>query len=80
MTGKYNSKRLIFKKPNVVMVFSNKAPNKSKLSNDGWKIFKISKDLKNLVENGQGCGNNKENSFHASMDDDSVDEDRDSEY
>ena len=80
IAGKYNSKKLIFKKPNVLIVFSNNAPNMSKLSKDRWKIFKISKDLDNLVENGQGCGKNKENDFLASMDDDSVYEGSDSEY
>ena len=78
MAGKFNGKKLIFKKPNVVMFFSNKAPNKSKLSEDRWRIFKISKDLENLVENGQRCGNSKENSFHVSVDEDSVDEGSDS--
>ena len=43
------------------------------------EVFKISKDLENLVENGQGCGKRKVNSFHASMDEDSVDEGSDSE-
>ena len=50
------------------MVFSNKATNKSKLSEDRWKIFKISKDFDNLEEKGQGCGKSKEKDFHASMD------------
>ena len=71
IAGKYNSKKLIFKKPNVLIVFSNKAPNMNKLSKDRWKIFKISKDLDNLVENGQGCGKSKVNSFLASVDEDS---------
>ena len=78
MAGKYMSKKLIFKKPNVVMVFSNKAPNKSKLSEDRWRIFKISKDLENLVENEQRSGNSKGNSFHAPMDEDSVGDGSDS--
>ena len=58
--------------------FSNNAPNKSKLSNDRWKKFKISKDLENVVENREKYGKSKENSFHASVDDDSVDEVNDS--
>ena len=29
------------------------------------------KYLENLVENGEGCGKSKENSFHVSMDEDS---------
>ena len=78
MAGKYMSKKLIFRKPNVVMVFSNKAPNKSKLSEDRWRIFKISKDIENLVENGLRCGNSKGDSFHAPVDEDSVDEGSDS--
>ena len=50
MAGKYNSKKLIFKKPNIVMVFSTKEPNMSHLSMDRWRIFKISNDLENLKE------------------------------
>ena len=61
-------KDLEVKKPNVVMVFSTKAPDMSKLSKDRWRIFKISKDLENLVEN------------HTSMDYDSVDGCSDFEY
>ena len=52
----------------------------SKLSNDRWKIFKISKDLDNLVENGQGYLKSKANSFLASLDEDYVDGGSDSEY
>ena len=43
-------KDLEVKKPNVVMVFSRKAPGMSELSKDRWRIFKISKDLENLRE------------------------------
>ena len=52
----------------------------SKLSKDRWIIFKISKDLDNLVENGQGCGKSKENGCLASMDKDYVYMSGDSEY
>ena len=72
IAGKYNSKKLIFKNPNVFMgFFSNKAPNMIKLSKDWWKIFKISEDLDNLVEKAQGCGKSKDNGFLALMDEDS---------
>ena len=45
IAGNYNSKKLVFKKPNILIVFSNLMPNRNKLSPDRWKIFKISKDL-----------------------------------
>ena len=41
-------KKLVFKKPNVVMVFSTKAPDMSKLSKDSWLILKISDDHEKL--------------------------------
>jgi len=34
MAGKYNAKMMVFKKPNVIIVFSNNALNKSKLSEE----------------------------------------------
>merc|ERR1711954_124397 len=43
--GKYMSRQLNFKQPNVLMVFSNSEPEKYKLSMDRWVILKISKDL-----------------------------------
>merc|ERR1711954_452764 len=46
--GKYNSQRLYFKKPNVLIVFSTKEPNKNTLSKDRWTILKISNDLAEL--------------------------------
>ena len=52
MAGKFNSKLLKFKKPNIVIVFSNNEPNMSHLSMDRWRIFKISKDLEHLEERG----------------------------
>ena len=61
-------KMVVLKKPNVVMVFSTKAPDVRKLSEDRWRIFKISKDLQNLVENGQRCVKSKENRCPASID------------
>ena len=41
MSTKYNSKSLQFKKPNIVILFSNTLPNKKKVSLDRWNIFKI---------------------------------------
>ena len=43
--GKYNSQKLNFKKPNVLIVFSNGKPDQNKLSKDRWTILKISNDL-----------------------------------
>ena len=47
--GKYMSRQLNFKQPNVLMVFSNRQPEKNKLSMDRWIIFKISEDLSELT-------------------------------
>ena len=71
IAGKYNSKKLVFKKPNILIVFSNWAPNKSKLSLDRWQIFKISKDLEHLVEIRKLLGTEKckEKINHTSWDD-----------
>merc|ERR1711954_26586 len=49
--GKYNSQKLNFKKPNVLIVFSNGKPDQNKLSKDRWTILKISKDLTELTDN-----------------------------
>ena len=48
IAGKYHSTRITFNKPNVVMVFSNYAPETDALSSDRWTIFNISADLQNL--------------------------------
>ena len=39
-----------FKKPNVLIVFSNKEPNQNTLSKDRWTILKISNDLAELAD------------------------------
>ena len=49
IAGKYQSCRVRFKKPNIVIVFSNYGPETDALSEDRWNIFKISKDLSSLV-------------------------------
>ena len=41
ISTKYNSKNLQFRKPNIVILFSNTTPNKKKVSPDRWNIFKI---------------------------------------
>merc|ERR1712082_18419 len=51
VNGKYNSQKLKFKKPDVLMVFSNREPDQNKLSKDRWVILKISKDLTELSNN-----------------------------
>merc|ERR1711954_152827 len=48
--GKYMSRQLNFSQPNVLMVFSNREPEKYKLSMDRWVILKISKDLTQLTD------------------------------
>ena len=50
MDGKYNSQKLYFKKPNVLIVFANDEPKRAKLSKDRWVILKISNDLTELVD------------------------------
>ena len=53
--GKFDGSLLKFKEKNIIIVFSNKYPNKSHLSKDRWRIFEISKDLKDLVEKSTEC-------------------------
>ena len=49
ISSKYSSTVLKFKIPNMVVVFSNTQPDKSKLSSDQWIIFSTKKDeLKRL--------------------------------
>ena len=50
ITGKFDSSLLMFKEKNIVIVFSNKYPDKSHLSKDRWRIFEITKDLEDIVE------------------------------
>ena len=50
VNGKYNSQKLYFKKPNVLIVFSNKEPNQNTLSKDRWTVLKISNDLTELTD------------------------------
>ena len=46
VSTKYDSKRLQFTTPNVLMIFSNSQPDKRKLSSDRWVIFTITPDEK----------------------------------
>ena len=46
IAGIYNSKKLILKKPNILIVFANNEPYRSKLSKDRWKILKITNNFK----------------------------------
>ena len=48
LSAKYNSKRLEFKKPNIVIVFANEYPKTAELSKDRWQILKISNDHEKL--------------------------------
>ena len=41
LASKFDSKELKFKTPNIVVVFSNEAPEVKQLSTDRWKIFQI---------------------------------------
>ena len=42
VNGKYNCHKLNFKKPNVLIVFSNIDPNQDTLSMDRWTILEVS--------------------------------------
>ena len=41
MATKYNTKKIRFKTPNVIIVFSNMYPDTREFSQDRWLIFKI---------------------------------------
>ena len=43
-TSKYDSQRITVNTPNILMVFSNDAPNTSRLAKDRWKLFFIEND------------------------------------
>jgi len=45
---KYNSQKLYFKKPNVLIGFAKREPNQNIISEDIWTIFKISNHLTKL--------------------------------
>ena len=51
-SSKYDSKELMIKVPNVVMVFSNTYPSKCELAPNRWKIFSIMNE--ELVEEEKG--------------------------
>ena len=42
--SKYDSKELMIKVPNIVMVFSNSTPAVKELARDRWEIFSIEND------------------------------------
>ena len=42
--SKYDSQRINVNTPNILMVFSNDAPNTSRLAKDCWKLFFIEND------------------------------------
>ena len=44
LASKFDSKELKFKTPNIVVVFTNEAPEVKQLSKDRWKIFQIRDD------------------------------------
>ena len=41
VSAKYDSRRLFFKTPNTVMVFSNEFPMVEALKKDRWRIYEI---------------------------------------
>ena len=60
ISGKYDGGFIRFKAKNIVIVFSNTYPNRSQLSKDRWRIFEISKDLKDIVEESTKCKKKQE--------------------
>ena len=44
VASKFNSERIQFKTPNIVVVFSNAGPKMNQLSKDRWKVYFINKD------------------------------------
>ena len=79
IAGKYDFKKVIFKKPNVLIVFfQTKHLIWISYQKIGGKYSKYQKILK--IEIRQWCGKIKENGFLASMDEDYVYEGSDSEY
>ena len=55
MDGKYNTKKMRFTTPNVLIVFSTREPDRDRLCNDRWIILKISEDLTGLTQITDGC-------------------------
>ena len=47
---KYNSQIVNFKVPNIVIIFSNHMPDTSKLSEDRWQIYSVSKQELNFKD------------------------------
>ena len=45
VAGKFKTKKMRFKTPNVIIVFANKYPENSELSPDRWLIFKINSKM-----------------------------------
>ena len=48
ISGKYNAKKQVFKKPKIVIVFANEYPRAAELTKDRWLILKISDDHEKL--------------------------------
>ena len=53
-TSKYDNDNIQFKTPNTVMVFSNKYPNRNKLTKDRWLVLRPNNDgLKDFTQQPQ---------------------------
>ena len=48
ISGKYNAKKQVFKKPKIVFVFANEYLRAAELTKDRWLILKISDDHEKL--------------------------------
>ena len=58
ISGKFNTKKIRFKTPNVIIVFSNKYPETREFSEDRWMILKIN-TMMELKEVTHSCRVNK---------------------
>ena len=54
ISGKFITKKMRFKTPNVIIVFSNKYPDTREFSEDRWMIFKIN-TMMELKEVNHSC-------------------------
>ena len=45
ISGKFITKKMCFKTPNIIIVFSNMYPDTKEFSEDRWMIFKINNDM-----------------------------------
>ena len=70
--SKFNSERIQFKTPNIVVVFSNSDPNMKQLSKDRWKVYYINKEGLSSQEEGLWKARNTKRTCHSNFGRDSM--------